>query len=301
MIGRQASKLALGGAQFGMRYGIANRDGQPSCAAVNLIVRRARECGISLVDTAYAYGSSESVLGSVLIESGGDIRIVTKTQPTHNDVIAQRDIESLKVAFQASLTRLNRSHVYSLLVHHAGDLLKRGGDLLWAWMQSTKADGKAEKIGVSVYSPEQLNELLDRYQDIELVQLPLNIYDQRFARSGLLQRLKQKNIEVHARSAFLQGLLLMAPELLPDQFDAIRSHQAALHEWLRERGLSPLAGALSVCIGNPQVDLVVVGCDSVQQLDDIIVAASGACPSGCDQFAIGDERIIDPSLWTSQN
>ncbi len=284
-----------------MRYGIANRDGQPSCAAVNQIVRRARECGISLVDTAYTYDNSESILGRVLPERSGDIRIVTKTRPTQNDLISQHDIESVKVAFQASLIRLNRPHVCGLLVHHASDLLKSGGELLWGWMQSAKADGKAEKIGVSVYSPEQLNELLARYQDIEIVQLPLNIYDQRFARSGLLDRLKQKNVEVHARSAFLQGLLLMAPELLPGQFGAIRSHQAALHKWLRERGLSPLAGALSVCIGNPQVDLVVVGCDSVQQLDDIVVAADSACPSGCDQFAIGDERVINPGLWAKQN
>lgn len=300
MSGRQASRLALGGAQFGMRYGIANRDGQPSRDAVSRIVGRARACGISLIDTAYVYGDSESILGRVLTEDGSDVRVVTKTQPTQNNVISEPDVEAVKVAFQSSLARLNRACVYGLLVHHAGDLLKSGGELLWAWMRSAKADGKAEKLGVSVYSPEQLSELLVRYQEIELVQLPLNIYDQRFVRSGLLARLKQKDIEVHARSAFLQGVLLMAPERLPDQFDAIRSHQAALHEWLRERGLSPLAGALSICVGNPQVDLVVVGCDSVQQLDDILVAANSACPNGCDQFAIGDGRIINPSLWASQ-
>jgi aryl-alcohol dehydrogenase-like predicted oxidoreductase len=300
MIGRHASRLALGSAQFGMRYGIANSDGRPACSVVDQIVRKARDSAISVIDTAYAYGDSETVLGRILSRDR-NVRIVTKTPRIWNEQISPVDIESVNAAFDASLKRLCRSKVYGLLIHNADDLLKSGGDRLWNWLESAKADGRAEKIGVSVNSPEQLDRLLSCYRGIELVQLPLNIYDQRFARSGLLGFLRLEHIEAHARSAFLQGLLLMAPERLPDQFSAIRQHQADLHQWLRTRGFSPLAGALSAAISNPNVDVVVVGCESLRQLQEIITAASDARACDLDRFAIADENIINPSRWVIPN
>jgi aryl-alcohol dehydrogenase-like predicted oxidoreductase len=127
--------------------------------------------------------------------------------------------------------------------------------------------------------------------------LPFNIYDQRFAHSGLLDHLKALHIEIHSRSPFLQGLLLMSPEHLPAQFSTMKWRQAELHERLRGQGFSPLAGALAVCVNDPRIDFVVVGCDSVQQLDEIIAAAENRRPQDLEQFAIVDEVITNPSLW----
>jgi aryl-alcohol dehydrogenase-like predicted oxidoreductase len=296
MIARKIRKLALGGAQFGMHYGIANSIGQPSYSVVDQILRKANEAGISLIDTAQAYGDSEAMLGRALSKDAG-IRVVTKTRPIRTSAIEKVDIEATNDRFHASLERLNRRKVYGLLVHDANNLLSIGGELLWDWMETAKADGKAEKIGVSVYSPDQLRKVLTRYPGIELVQLPFNIYDQRFVHSGLLDILKTRQIEIHSRSAFLQGLLLMEPERLPAQFDAIRGRQADLHERLREQGLSPLAGALAICLDDPRIDIVVVGCDSVRQLEEIIAAAESHCPCSLGRFAILDESIINPSLW----
>ena len=164
-------------------------------------------------------------------------------------------------------------------------------------MKSVKAAGKADKIGVSVYSPHELRLVLQRFPDIELVQLPFNIYDQRFARSGLLDLLQARHIEVHARSAFLQGLLLMEPERLPERFNSIRQHQARMHAWVRQHGLTPLAAALAVCVNDSRIAFVVVGCDSVAQIEEILAAADCSVPPGLDRFAITDEHVIDPSTW----
>jgi aryl-alcohol dehydrogenase-like predicted oxidoreductase len=300
MIAPRALKLALGGAQFGMPYGIANANGQPSCAVIEKILGKANEHGISLVDTAQAYGNSEAVLGRVL-GAGVNMRIVTKLCPIRNSRIEQADVESVREAFHTSLRLLKRGKVYGLLVHDAGDLLVSGGERLWAWMQSLKGDGKADKIGVSVYSPDQLQKILARHPGIELVQLPFSIYDQRFARSGLLDLLRAMHIEVHSRSALLQGVLLMAPDRLPDQFKAIRKHQADLHCLLRQHGLTPLAGALASCVEDARIDSVVVGCETPEQLEEIIAATASAWPRGLDDFAIADESVINPSLWANQN
>src|SRR5262249_49070854 len=125
-------KLALGGAQFGMRYGIANTSGQPPNAAVDQILRRANEFGISMIDTAEAYGDSEAILGR-LVGHNAHIRIVTKTHPIRTDFVEQDHVKSVIDAFDASLRRLDRGTVYGLLVHDARDLLAPGGERLWAW------------------------------------------------------------------------------------------------------------------------------------------------------------------------
>ena len=277
-----------------MPYGIANSSGQPSCAVVAQIVGKAKELGISLIDTAAAYGDSESVLGAV-IGADAAIRIVTKTRPIGSATIDQADVESVDRSFAASLTHLKRRTVYGLLVHEAGDLLASGGERLWDWLETVKSAGRAAKIGVSVYSPNQLQQLLRRYPDIEIVQLPFNVYDQRFARSGLLDALRAQRVEVHARSVFLQGLLLIPPDRLPAQFERLRDRHAELHDLLRRSGLSPLAGALSICMRDPRLDAVVVGCESPRQLAEIAAALDGDCDLG--DFAMTDETVVDPRLW----
>ena len=284
-----------------MPYGIANETGQPLATEVCEILRAARKAGVSMIDTAHAYGDAEAVLGRCL-DSGHDFNIVTKLPPLHAETVTDQNIERQADAFRSSLLRLGRERVYGLLAHEANDLLAPGGDRLWAWLQSLREERKVEKIGVSVYSPQQLQQVLRRCETLDIVQLPFNVYDQRFAQSGLLDLLKEKRVEVHSRSAFLQGLLLMAPEHLPERFASIRQHQAALHAWLRERGLDPVTGALAICLQNPRIDFVVVGCETVRQFDEIAEAAKNPADlAGVDQFAISDEMTINPSKWAVPN
>jgi aryl-alcohol dehydrogenase-like predicted oxidoreductase len=290
-------KLALGTAQFGMRYGIANHTGQPSIATVQSILERAQGAGVLTLDTAHTYGDSEQILGR-LLGNQNQFRIVTKTLPIQKDVVAKGDIEDVEAAFRCSLKRLRRGHIYGLLVHHENDLLVPGGVRLWRWMQSAQESGLTDRIGVSVYSPQMLRAVFDRYP-LEIVQVPFNIYDQRFAASGLLAELKSANIEVHGRSAFLQGLLLMDANDLPSRLASIRPFQARLHNCLREKGMTSLSGSLAFCFNNPHIDYVVVGCDTLEQFEAILETTKKI--NGCldlAQFAIDDENVVNPSRWT---
>jgi aryl-alcohol dehydrogenase-like predicted oxidoreductase len=264
---------------------------------VREILRRAESAGIRIIDTAHAYGEAETVLGATL---AGDwqFKIVSKIAPLRREVVTQDDIVKANASLQITLDRLGRRDLYALLVHDAGDLLAFGGDRLWSWLQSLKSGRIVDKIGVSVYSPGQLADVMDRF-DIEIVQLPYNIYDRRFDRAGLLDRLRAAGIEVHSRSAFLQGLLLMVPDQMPRQFDGIRIHQGQLHDAMARTGLTPLAGSLSLCLNDPRIDSVVVGCESLEQLNEILEAATQ--PNACldlQAFELHDEKILDPSRWT---
>lgn len=296
---KAGSKLGLGTVQWGMPYGIANVSGQPSPAEIDKMIERARDQGVTLLDTAWAYGEAESVLGSLVAASRG-FDIVTKTRPLSVGIEpGQDEANAVGEGFLQSLQRMRCSSAYGLLVHRAEDLLSASGDSLWRMLQSLKARGLVAKLGVSVYHPHELEAVCGIYS-IDIVQLPLNIYDQRFLESGLLTRLQARGVEIHVRSAFLQGLLLMPAASLPACFDSIRERQGRLHRAQEDMGLSPLEGALGYCLCREEVDRVIVGCETAVQLAGIFEAerkiGSGNMDA-LDSYALADPQVILPSHW----
>ena len=295
---RLSQRLGLGTAQWGMTYGMANGSGRPAFAEVAEMLRLACEHGVRLLDTAHVYGEAEEMLGAHGAASLG-FQIVTKIKVPRSPKITEEDVCGVAVTFDRSLASLNCQHVHGLLVHGPDALLAEGGQRIWDALEALKADGRARRIGVSVYDPAQLDLLLERYP-LELVQLPLNIYDQRFRRSGLLTRLKQNGIEVHARSVFLQGLLLISPSQLPERFHALRPHHEKLHDWFRESGLTPLEGCLRFGLQQPEIDRIIVGCETPEQLKGILGASaveSAADLTSVCEFEVQDRSTVDPSQW----
>ena len=163
-----SAKLALGTVQWGMRYGIAGR-GQPDSSEVGAILAAARAAGVSLLDTAYAYGSAEQVIGG-LHTAAGDFDIVTKTLPVRAPEIGAGQCAAVEAALEESLARLGRAAVYAVLVHDAGDLLAPGGDRLWEILERFRSAGKIRRIGVSVYNPDQCSAVAAAFP-IEIVRV----------------------------------------------------------------------------------------------------------------------------------
>jgi len=212
-------------------------------------------------------------------------------------------VSAVGEGFLQSLQRIGCQSAYGLLVHRAEDLLSTFGDSLWQSLQSLKAQGLAGRLGVSVYHPRELEAICTRYP-IDIVQLPLNIYDQRFLESGLLTRLKARGVEIHVRSAFLQGLLLMPAARLPACFDSIRERQGRLHRAQEDMGLSPLEGALGYCLCREEVDRVIVGCETAVQLAGIFEATrkiGSRNMDALDSYALTDPQVILPSHWPAMS
>ncbi len=291
-------RLGLGTAQWGMKYGIANRTGQPGSDEVRKMLQLGRRHGVKFLDTAYAYGEAERVLGAQGVGAHG-YQIVTKTRPIRVLRVKSEDARSVVTGFQESLAALACQHVYGLLVHGPDVLLVDGGERIWATLEEFRSEGRVQKIGVSVYHPSQLVRVLDRYP-IEIVQLPFSVYDQRFKDQGLLSCLRRMRIEVDARSVFMQGLALLPPDQLPPRFQSLRVHHAEMHEWLRERGLTAVKACSLYCLQQPEFDRVIVGCETVAQLADVFDASevdSAVDLSELARFGLLDEAIIDPSTW----
>lgn len=289
-------KLGIGSAQFGMNYGAFNRSGQPSFDEVHSILKIAAESGAQLIDTAPAYGNSEEILGHCIPQSN-PFQIVTKTPHFKTDRITREDVALLQRSFHESLRKLRQEELYGLLLHHADDLLTANGEFLFEAMFKLKAAGRVGKIGVSVYNAKQIDAIFSRYP-LDLIQVPLNVFDQRLLHSGHLKKLKEQGLEIHVRSPFLQGVLLAFPEELPEYFRPITSHLQNYRRWMSANRLSPAQAALGFLNQLPEIDAVIVGVETEEQFRRNLQEVRKPWPV-CDmpQFAIEDESIIDPRLW----
>jgi hypothetical protein len=284
-------KLALGTAQFGMSYGIANTGGQVLPSEVKLMLQQASASDIDILDTAIVYGESEMRLGQIGIEN---FKVVTKLPAVPK---AHLDIkEWVKFEFEGSLSRLGVSNVYGLLLHRSDELLGPSGRELYKALNLLKQRGLVKKIGVSIYSPNEL-QLLKTDFNFDLVQAPFNIIDQRLFNSGWMQRLKNDGVEIHTRSAFLQGLLLMKEADIPSKFSPWKYLWKQWHDWLSENNVSALQGALTFALSFPEIDRVVVGADSHHQLMEIINAANNLLNNDLPNLVCADENLINPTNW----
>lgn len=289
-------KLGLGTVQFGMNYGISNREGQASLEEAARILSVAAQSGMRILDTAALYGTSEEVLGRSLARNH-TFSIVTKTPRFGNNYITDSDAQWLEDTFHRSLAKMGQSSIYGLLIHHADDLLAKDGCLLMERMSALKQRGLVKKIGVSIYTAQQIDQVLDKYS-IDLIQLPINVIDQRLLSSGHLSKLKQAGTEIHARSVFLQGLLLMDPDTLPSHFDSIREHLKNYHEMIRQWGITPVQAALGFVAGLEEIDVALCGVNNHRQLQGLIFQMQGPVANkDFARFAVTDETILNPSLW----
>jgi len=290
-------ELGLGTVQFGLDYGVSNKEGKVPVVSVQPILETAARNGIRVLDTAAAYGSSEQVLGSAM-PTGNNFKVITKLPALKKEAVTDDEIAFLRNTVEDSLRKLGLDRIYGLLMHSPGDLLIHGGDAVYRFLNTLKEQGCVEKIGVSVYSGDELERLL-YYYDFDCVQLPLNVLDQNLALSGHIARLKTGGVEIHIRSAFLQGLLLMPPGQVNPYFAPILPVLYRYHGFLNDNGLSPVEGAFAFLRTVKDIDVILVGVTGAKELEENIRAFSVKLPPGLDfsPFAVGNEEMINPQHW----
>jgi aryl-alcohol dehydrogenase-like predicted oxidoreductase len=286
------SRIALGTVQFGISYGIANKHGQVPRQEAKTMLEVATAAGIDTIDTAIAYGDSEACLGEIGTKG---FKLVTKLPPVPDDCA---DVSAwVDHQFQASLARLGVTAVYGLLLHRSEQLLGTNGAELYRTLQALKDAGKVQQLGVSIYSPNELDALLPQYR-LDLVQAPFNLVDQRLSQTGWLGQLKDRGVEVHTRSVFLQGLLLMAKAEMPTKFIPWNDLWFRWEHWLAEHNISALQACINFPLSFPEVDRVIVGADNVSQLTQILHFTKCRLTYELPNLQCDDENLINPSRWT---
>ncbi len=288
------SKLALGTVQFGMNYGITSAHGRVQSIEVQDILNYAHNHGIDMLDTAHAYGDSEYTLGKAGVNG---FKIVTKTRHFESVIIGEQDVKLLIDDFNKSLMLLKVENVYGLMIHNGNDLLKEKSYKLMQELNILKEQGLIQKIGVSVYNKIQLESIIERF-DVDLIQVPVNIFDRRLTRNDLLKKVHNKGIEVHARSIFLQGLLLVTSKRLPYKFNRWRPIWNIWEQWLKDNNLSPLEACVQYIVSKNEVDKVIIGIESKKQLSEIIKLESKTLPEIPKELDVNDNDLLNPSNWS---
>jgi len=284
-------KLAIGTAQFGAKYGLANCLGKPDFFQVENILQFGKSTNITTLDTAAAYGDSELLLGKIGVK---DWQVITKIPPLNG---ALDNPETWVIdQVRASMSRLRIDSLYGVLLHCPQDLLSDiSGGYLRA-LERLKAEGLVSNIGYSIYSPLILEELTKIFWP-DLVQAPFNIFDQRILQSGWLDKLKQSGSKIHVRSVFLQGLLLMPISNYPNYFKPWIPLLIRWAEFTKSEGLLPIEAALSFVLNEEKIDKAVVGIDSQAQLKQLIDMNKSLAIVNLSHLACDDVALIEPFRW----
>ena len=286
-------RLALGTVQFGLPYGVANNSGQVFRTEARSMLHLASANGLDTIDTAISYGESEICLGELGVE---DFKVVTKLPAIPNGCV---DVNGwVSEQLKASKLRLRIDTVYGLLLHRSQDLHSSNGVSLYRALKGLKEQGLVNKIGVSIYSPNELD-LLPKDFHFDLVQAPFNLIDRSFLESGWMYKLKDNGVEIHTRSAFLQGLLLMQKIDIPKKFLPWEHLWKRWHDWLLENKISSLQATLAFPLSFSEIDRVIVGCDSLTQLQQIFDVIRAPFINNFPSINCDDDCLINPSRWFS--
>lgn len=284
-------RLVLGTAQLGFPYGIANKQGHVSLDEAKKIIEYAATKGISTLDTAIAYGNSEQRLGEIGVQNW---RVVSKLPavPDGCGDIHKWVMESV----YKSLQRLRVTSLYGLLLHRPKQLLERDGDCIYHSLLFLKARKLVEKIGISIYDPAELHAYMHQYR-FDIVQTPFNILDRRLIDTFWLDYLAECGTEVHVRSVFLQGLLLMTPSERPQKFNRFESLWEQWEAWLKRTGFTRMQACLCFALSFKEISKVIVGVDSLIQLKEILQAAECQVPNIPDELQSNDQALLNPARW----
>jgi len=290
-------QLCLGTAQFGLAYGITNAAGQVSESEVAQLLQDATS-GIRWLDTAQAYGNAESVLGRQL-PVGHAFQLISKLPAQPQLLFTAADQPLWEQALQASFERLGLQRLDALLLHAPADLGKPGGEWLQEWLLGLRDRRLVQRLGVSIYGAADLDGVDPALLD--MVQLPLSLYDQRLLQDGTLARLRARGTAVHARSLYLQGLLLTPAERWPSWVGPeVRRHHHRLEALALERGCQLIELALGFAQMQADLEAVVIGLCSFRELAELQQAWAAIPPwqeGEWQTWALQDTRILDPRCW----
>ena len=294
-------RICIGTAQFGLPYGITNSHGQVQEDQVKNILLYALKNNINLLDTAHNYGNAEQAFGRNMPPLH-NFHIISKLKSQqHKEYFTREDAIGWDRMFQNTCTHLQVKRLGSFLLHSPHDLWKNGSQYLIDWLLGLKKRGLVERIGISIYSSEDLVDIDNRILD--LVQLPLSLFDQRLIKDGTINDLNSRGIAIHARSIYLQGLLITNASEWPHWVPShILNHHRLLQKLSREKNCNLIDLAIAFVRHQPELEAIVLGLCNTQQFKELISTFSHPSPWLKDEWqswALDDQDFLDPRRWVN--
>jgi aryl-alcohol dehydrogenase-like predicted oxidoreductase len=283
--------LIVGTANFGQSYGIKNNK-QLDKTEINTILNYASKSDVTHLDSASQYGKSQNIISEY---TNNKFNIITKFASE-----TFLDFQKALGELNSSADNLKPHFIDTVLLHDAENLFSKNADLIYKNLCTLKSKGLIKCIGISVYSPDGLVRILEHY-DFDIVQIPINVLDRRIVQNNFLDKIKKSGIEVHARSIFLQGLLLMELRDLPSNFHKWKELFIKFDNWCDDHSISRLEACVQFIKKQDFISKIVVGVDSYDNLVDIHRAYNLKFPNSFfipSSISSNDEYLVNPTLWS---
>lgn len=279
------AQLILGTAQFGLDYGATNKYGRPDNLAAKQLLEISKRNKITTLDTAEAYGDSETRLGNM--GATNDFKIITKFK------LKATGPKSLSQHFH----RLRVSKLQGLIFHDANEVHSSKAPVWIDALREMRENKTVELIGISAYTLQEIESAFAVFPDIELIQIPSNIVDMSTLESPLISEMVRNGVKVHVRSIFLQGVLLESESKLNGQFKAFKSVVGQVSNYASENSVSKLEVLLKPIQNHPNVDGVVIGTSSSEELMQIISAWRSDSKIEYYPEHTLHPNLLDPRKW----
>ena len=284
------SNLILGTANFGQKYGI-NQKKKLNIKNIKKIINFANKNKINFFDTSRSYKNSEKIIGG---SKSRNSKIITKVPPLPNNIKSNDIKKWLNKQISLSLKKSKVKKFYAILLHKSEALLGKEGYKLYTALNELKKKKLTRKIGVSIYNFNTLNSILKKFK-IDVIQLPFNVFDQRLLYKKI--NFYQSKPEIHIRSIFLQGLLLMNASELPRKLKNFKKFWISWNKVLDKNNMSPLNGCLNFILNfKHKFDYIVVGCQNINQLKQIIRHKREKFPKDFYKIKIKSKKFYNPQL-----
>ena len=285
------NKIVLGSANFDQIYGIKKNFIKER--EIKKLFNFASKNKIKTIDTSPLYNKSERIIGLL---NNNRFKIISKIPKPPKNIKRENIKKWLKQNVMISLKNLKIKKFECLLLHNANSLLCKNGDEIYKGIRNMKINGFTSKIGVSIYDFNVLDKILKKFK-FNLIQAPFNILDRRLVEKGWLKKLKKRKIEVHARSIFLQGILLLKHNQLPKKLIKLSKKLMVWENWLKKNKFSSLQVCLSFVLNQRQLDGIVVGYNNTNQLNQILKLKQIKNNFSLPNLNIKDKKLIDPREW----
>ena len=273
-------KIGIGTAQFGMDYGISNSSGKVEKNEVKKIIDGLPSLGIDTIDTASVYGNAETILGNNNLDN---INVITK--------FTSKDVESMLMEFELSLKNLKQQRLYGYLCHHPNNIFEN--PCLWEKLIYLRNKGAIEKIGLSLSNISEVKKLLKSGMVPDILQIPYNIFDDRFQEISII--LKSKGTEIHSRSAFLQGLFFLDEEKLKNKFNSVSNYVIKMRNDLGDKINAFL---INFCCNQDFIDKIIIGVENFNQLEQNLQYLGDGIKFSYDGIPKRiEEEVINPTQW----
>jgi len=285
------NKLILGTVQMGIPYGINNNRGQINISESLAILNEAYNSGIRTLDTAEAYGDAHQVIGE-FHKSHPEKRfnIITKLPHTINHEIIHKVENYLK---ELEVEKLNT------LLFHSHKTFKENCTNLKQLIDLKRA-GVITNIGVSVYTNDEIEDVLN-YEEIDIIQLPFNTFDNVNKRGEIIEKIKQNKKIIHSRSCFLQGLVFQALDSDKKIVLALKEELQNIDFISKTYNIDIHQLCLNYCLQQCNIDSVLIGVDNLNQLQKNLVNStkkiSQEVISEINKIKITNLNLLNPSLW----